>query len=72
MKPKAMLVVKHRGEPKLAVIVTYDERTGRRGKVLASEPIPANFSNTDLLASARRLVPLVPTHDVILPMGVNL
>lgn len=71
-KPSAMLVIKRRQHPVLAAIVTYDLQTGRKGKVLASEPIAARFSNADLLEAARRLVDLVPTHDVILPTGVDL
>ena len=72
MKPKAMFVVQHRTRPKVAVVVSYSETTGKRGKVLASEPIQDNFTNADLISAARRLVPQVPHHDVILPVGVDL
>lgn len=72
MPKKAMFTVKHRSKPKLAVVVVYNEETGRHGKVLASEPIADNFSNDDLVNSARRLVPLAAGYEVILPVGVNL
>ncbi len=72
MKPKAMLTVKHRSKPKLAVVVSYNETSGRLGKVLASEPIADNFSTDELEAAARRLVPKVSSHDVILPTGIEL
>ena len=70
-KPKAMFV-KRRGTPMLAAVVAYNEATGKRGKVLASEPIRSDFSNADVEAAARRLVPQVPSHDVVLPTGIEL
>lgn len=72
MDKKAMLTVKRRAVPMIAAIVAYDARTGRKGKVLASEPIKSDFSNADLIAAARRLVPRVPGYDVLLPVGVDL
>ena len=72
MKPKGMLTVKHRSKPKLAVVVAYNEISGRLGKVLASEPIGDHFSIDELVAAARRLVPQVSSHDVILPTGIEL
>jgi hypothetical protein len=72
MKPKAMFTVKRRSSPMLAVVVAYNEVTEREGKVLVSEPIRSNFSIADLEASARRLVPQVSSHDVILPTGIQL
>lgn len=56
----------------LAVVVSYNEISERKGKVLASEPIRSGFSNADLEAAARRLVPQVSSHDVILPTGIEL
>ncbi len=72
MKPKAMFTVKRRSTPKLAVVVAYDEVSQRQGKVLASEPICDNFSKAELEAAARRLVPQVSSHEVILPIGIEL
>lgn len=72
MKPKAMFTVKRRSTPMLAVVVSYNEISERKGKVLASEPIRSDFSNADLEAVARRLVPQVSSHDVILPTGIEL
>ncbi len=72
MKPKVMFTVKHRRKPKLAAVVAYNEVTGRQGKVLASEPIGDNFSAAQLEAAAKRLVPQVSSHDVILPTGIEL
>lgn len=72
MKKKAMFVVKRRSVPMLAAVVAYHEGSGRIGKVLASEPIKSDFSNADLIAVARRLVPQVPDYDVVLPVGVDL
>lgn len=72
VKPKAMFVVKRRSKPMLAAVVKYDESSGRKGKVLVSEPIGDQFSMVDLEASARRLVPKVTEYDVILPTGVTL
>ncbi|MDD5301382.1 MAG: hypothetical protein PHD65_12940 [Gallionella sp.] len=69
---KAIFIVKQRTKPMLAAIVVYQEATGRKGKVLVSEPIKSNFSNDDLEAAARRLVPLVPDYKVILPTGVEI
>lgn len=69
---KAMFLVKRRSVPMLAAIVAFDEATGRRGKVLVSEPIRSDFNNADVLAAARRLVPQVLDRDVILPMGMEL
>lgn len=71
MKPKAMFKVKRRSKPMLAVIVAYNLATGRAGKVLASEEISDDFTNADLTAAAKRLVPQVASHDVILPIGVE-
>ena len=71
MKPKAMLTVKRRCKPMLAVIVTYNESTGRTGKVLASEPISDAFTSADLAAAAKRLVPQIASHEVILPTGIE-
>jgi hypothetical protein len=71
-KPKAMFIVKRRSKPMLAAVVAYNEVSERKGKVLASEPIGDNFSCADLEAAARRLVPQVSSHDVILPIGVEL
>lgn len=68
----AMFVVKRRATPMLAVIVDYNPETGRKGRVLVSEPIRDNFSNADLTEAARRLVPQVPDRKVILPIGVDL
>lgn len=56
----------------LVAVVKYDESSGRKGKVLVSEPIGDQFSMADLEASARRLVPQVSDYDVILPIGVVL
>ena len=72
MKPRAMLTVKRRSKPMLVVIVAYNESTGRSGKVLASEVISDDFTNGDLASAAKRLVPQVPTHDVILPTGIEI
>jgi hypothetical protein len=72
VKPKAIFTVKRRSTPVQAVVVAYNEVTERKGKVLASEPIRSNFSIADLEASARRLVPQVSTHEVILPTGIEL
>ena len=72
MKPKAMFTVKRRSKPVLAVVVAYNEVSERTGKVLASEPIRNDFSHADLEAAARRLVPQVSSHDVILPTGIEL
>jgi hypothetical protein len=69
---KAMLIVKRRSIPMLVSVVEYDERTGRKGKVLASEPIKNDFGNEDLVAAARSLVPQVANYEVILPIGVEL
>lgn len=69
---KAMLFIKRRASPMLAEIVEYNEATGRKGRILASEPIKSDFNNGDLLAAARRLVPQVPDRVVILPAGINL
>lgn len=67
-----MFTVKHRCSPKVAVVLAYNVASGRKGKVLASEPLPTSYSNADLQAAARRLVSLVPTHAVILPVGSEL
>lgn len=56
----------------LAVVVAYNEVSERKGKVLASEPIRSDFSVADLEAAARRLVPQVSSHVVILPIGIEL
>lgn len=72
MSKNAMFTVKHRSTPKCAVVVAYNEATGRQGKVIASEPIKDNFSNADLIDAARRLVPKAEGYDVILPIGVDL
>lgn len=72
MKPKAMFTVKRHSTPMLAVVVAYNEISERKGKVLASEPIRSDFSAADVAAAARRLVPQVSTHDVILPTGIEL
>ncbi len=72
MKPKAMFTVKHRSKPKLAAVVVYNEMSGRQGRVLVSEPIVDNFSTVQLEAAAKRLVPQVSSHDVILPTGIEL
>ena len=56
----------------LAVVVAYDFTTGRAGKVIASEPISDGFTNDDLVAAARRLVPIAVDYEVVLPTGVNL
>ncbi len=72
MKPKAMFTVKRRSKPMLAVVVAYNEVSERKGKVLASEPIRSDFSVADLEAAARRLVPQVSSHVVILPIGIEL
>lgn len=69
---KAMLIVKRRATPMLAAIVEYDQASGRKGKILASESIRADFGNADLVAAARRLALQVPGHEVILPAGVEL
>lgn len=71
-KPSAVLVVKRRSLPMLAAVVAYNVKSGRTGKVLASEVIRSDFSTVDLTEAARRLVPQVDTHDVILPAGVVL
>jgi hypothetical protein len=67
-----MFTVKRRSTPMLAVVVAYNEVSERKGKVLASEPIRSDFSVADVMAAARRLVPQVSTHDVILPSGIEL
>lgn len=72
MKPKAMFTVKHRCKPKLAVVVAYNELSGRQGKILASEPISDVFTTAELKAPAKRLVSQVSSHDVILPTGLEL
>ncbi|WP_429949311.1 hypothetical protein ACQYWY_20450 [Comamonas sediminis] len=72
MKPKALLTVKQRSKPMLAVIVTYSVSTGRAGKVLASEAIPDDFTNADLAAAAKRLVSKAASHKVILPAGIEI
>jgi hypothetical protein len=69
---KAILTVKRRATPMLVIIVEYYPISGRKGKVLASEPIQSDFSNADVVAVARRLVPQVPTYEIILPVGVDL
>lgn len=69
---KAMFTVKRRVNPMLAVIVEYNEATGRKGKILASEPIKSDFSNSDAEAAAPRLVLLVLDRDIILPTGISL
>lgn len=63
MKPKAIFTVKRRASPMLAMVVAYNEVSGRNGNVLASEPINNNFSPAELEAAAKRLVPQVSTHD---------
>ncbi|AXW05296.1 hypothetical protein CJO82_05200 [Ralstonia solanacearum] len=68
----AMFLVKHRQSPKLAAIVEYSEASGRRGKVLVSEPIADDFTNETLIEVARRLVPQVSGYHVILPVRVDL
>lgn len=72
MDKQAMFAVKRRAMPMVAVIVEYNGRTGRKGKVLASEPLKSDFSNEDLIAAARRMVPQVPGYEVVLPVGVDL
>jgi hypothetical protein len=67
-----MFTVKRRSTPMLAVVVVYNEVSERTGKVLASEPIRTGFSMAELEAAARRLVPQVSSHDVILPIGIEL
>lgn len=67
-----MFTVKRRSKPMLAVVVACNEVTERTGKVLASEPIRSDFSVADLEAAARRLVPQVSSHTVILPVGIEL
>lgn len=69
---KAMFVVKRRCTPMLAAVDDYNESSGRQGRILASEPIKRDFTNTDLIAAARRLVPQVTDREVILPIGVDL
>lgn len=71
-KPKALFTVQRRSKPMLAVVVAYNEASGRKGKVLASEPIRDDFSYADLKAAGRRLVPQVSSHEVIIPIGVQL
>lgn len=70
-KPKAMFTVKRRSKPMQAVIVAYNEVTGRKGKVLASVSISEVFTNDDLVAAAKQLLPQVTSYDVILPIGVE-
>jgi hypothetical protein len=72
VKPKAMFTVKRRSTPMLAVVVAYNDVSGRKGKVLISESIRSDFSVADVVAAARRLVPQVSTHEVILPTGIEL
>ena len=72
MKPKAMFTVKRRTTPVLAVVVAYNEISGRKGNVLASEPIRNDFSPAELEAAAKRLVPQVSSHDVILPTDIEI
>lgn len=72
MKPNAMLTIKRRRDPIVAAVVTYNEASGRMGKILISEPIRSDFSNDDLIAVAKKLVPQVPDYEVILPIGVNI
>lgn len=68
-----MFTVKHRSVPKLAVVVAYNEVSGRKGRVLASEAIQSKFSIDDLTAAAKRLVPQVSSHfEVILPIGIEI
>lgn len=67
-----MFVVKRRCTPMLAALVDYNESSGRKGRVLVSEPIKSDFTNADLIAAARRLVPLVTDREIILPFGVDL
>lgn len=69
---KAMFVIKRRSTPMLAAIVDYNETTGRKGRVLVSEPLSDNFTTADLVAAARRMVPQVPDRKVILPIGIEL
>jgi hypothetical protein len=71
-KPKATLLVRRRTSPMQVVIAAYDARTARVGKTLAAEPLPKDFTQADLVAAARRLVPLVSSHEVVLPTGVEL
>lgn len=68
----AMLIVKRRCTPMLAALVDYNESSGRKGRVLVSEPIKSDFTNDDLVAAARRLIPQVTDRDVILPIGMDL
>lgn len=72
MKKKAMLVVKRRSLPMMASVIAYNEETGRKGRVLAAEPIKNDFDNDELTNAARRLVELLPDYEVILPVGVEL
>ncbi len=72
MSQLAMFIVKRRSNPMMATIVQYNPETGRKGKVLASEPIRSDFSNDDVVAAAKRLVPQVSSYKVILPMGVEI
>lgn len=67
-----MFTVKRRGNPPLAAVVAYNLASERMGRILVSEAIPADFSNDDLIAAAKRLVSQVPEYDVILPIGVNI
>lgn len=69
---KAMLVVKRRCTPMLAALVDYNESSGRKGRILASESIKSDFTNDDLVAAARRLIPHVTDREVILPIGIDL
>ncbi|WP_155293096.1 hypothetical protein [Comamonas testosteroni] len=72
MKPKAMFTIKRRTKPMQAVIVAYNEVTGRKGKVLASVSISEVFTNADLVAAAKQLLPQVTSYEVILPIGVEI
>lgn len=69
---KAMFTVKRRAKPMLAVVVAYNFVTGRAGKVIVSEPLRDGFTNEDLIAAARRLVPMAVGYEVVLPTGVEI
>lgn len=69
---KAMLIVKRRCTPMLAALVDYNESSGRKGRILASEPIKPDFTNGDLVAAARRLIPQVADREVILPISIDM
>lgn len=69
---RALFIVKRRANPKLAAIVAYNEVSGRKGKVIASEPLKDDFNSDDLSAAASRLLLLADGYDVILPEGMTM